>query len=139
MRKDGCPCFMWQLWSVSAVGSRNYHDTDSAWNLRFCGFLLSQGLEKDTYDFSGSSSVWNVSIVLFEVRENDDIHVGCLGRISELHRGKSGRYSLCIVCSGITLLFFPWKEERNKLFWPSVLVGLFFFNPFFISILAPGF
>ena len=99
--------------SVSAVGSRNYHDTDSAWNLRFCGFLLSQGLEKDTYDFSGSSSVWNVSIVLFEVRENDDIHVGCLGRISELHRGKSGRYSLCIVCSGITLLFFPWKGRTE--------------------------
>ncbi len=53
--------------------------------------------------------------------------------------GKSGFIHWCIFGVAVFCCAFMGKEERKKLFWPSVLVLLFFFNPVFYAVVGTRF
>lgn len=53
--------------------------------------------------------------------------------------GKSGALHWLLYVVALICCFFLGKQERKRLFWPSVLVLIFFFNPFFYKYVGTRF
>lgn len=53
--------------------------------------------------------------------------------------GRSGLLHWLLYIAALVFCFFWGKEERKRLFWPSVLVLLFFFNPIFYAAVGTRF
>ena len=53
--------------------------------------------------------------------------------------GKNGALHWLLYVVALLCCFFLGKQERKRLFWPSVLVLLFFFNPFFYKYVGTRF
>lgn len=53
--------------------------------------------------------------------------------------GRSGIWHWLLFCLAVLCCIFLGKGERKRLFWPSVLVLLFFFNPFFYAYIGTKF
>ena len=53
------------------------------------------------------------------------------GEFVKFTGGRAGLVHLLLFAAALVCCFFLGKEERHRLFWPSVLVGIFFFNPVF--------
>ena len=53
--------------------------------------------------------------------------------------GRAGLVHLLLFAAALVCCFFLGKEERHRLFWPSVLVGIFFFNPVFYKYVGTRF
>ena len=53
--------------------------------------------------------------------------------------GRAGLVHLLLFAAALACCFFLGKEERHRLFWPSVLVGIFFFNPVFYKYVGTRF
>lgn len=53
--------------------------------------------------------------------------------------GRSGLLHWSIFCAALVFCAFLGKGERKRLFWPSVLVLLFFFNPVFYATIGTRF
>ena len=51
------------------------------------------------------------------------------GEFVKFTGGRAGLVHLLLFAAALVCCFFLGKEERHRLFWPSVLVGIFFFNP----------
>lgn len=53
--------------------------------------------------------------------------------------GRSGALHWLLFAAALICCFFMGRQERKKLFWPSVLVLIFFFNPFFYKYIGMRF
>lgn len=53
--------------------------------------------------------------------------------------GRDGMLHFLLFAAALICCFFLGKQERRKLFWPSVLVFAFFFNPFFYKYVGVRF
>ena len=53
--------------------------------------------------------------------------------------GRAGLVHLLLFAAALVCCFFLGKEERHRLFWPSVLVGIFFINPVFYKYVVSRF
>lgn len=61
------------------------------------------------------------------------------GEFKEFIGGRSGALHWLLFCLALVACFFLGKQERKKLFWPSVLVLIFFFNPLFFKYIGTKF
>lgn len=53
--------------------------------------------------------------------------------------GRGGALHLLLFLAALAVCFFLGKQERKRLFWPSVLVLIFFFNPLFYKYVGMRF
>ena len=56
------------------------------------------------------------------------------GEFVKFTGGRAGLVHLLLFAAALVCCFFLGKEERHRLFWPSVLVGIFFFQPGVLQI-----
>lgn len=56
------------------------------------------------------------------------------GEFVKFTGGRAGLVHLLLFAAALVCCFFLGKEERHRLFWRSVLVGIFFFNPGVLQI-----
>ena len=61
------------------------------------------------------------------------------GEFVKFTGGRAGLVHLLLFAAALVCCFFLGKEERHRLFWPSVLVGIFFFNPVFYKYVGTRF
>lgn len=61
------------------------------------------------------------------------------GEFLEFIGGRSGVLHWLLFVAALLACFFLGKQERKKLFWPSVLVLVFFFNPVFFKYVGMKF
>lgn len=64
---------------------------------------------------------------------------GVWEEFSEFVGGRNGALHLLLFFAALAVCFFLGKKERKRLFWPSVLVLIFFFNPLFYKYIGMRF
>lgn len=64
---------------------------------------------------------------------------GVWKEFSEFIGGRSGALHLLLFLAALAVCFFLGKQERKRLFWPSVLVLIFFLNPLFYKYVGMRF
>ena len=57
-----------------------------------------------------------------------------MGEFVKFTGGRAGLVHLLLFAAALVCCFFLGKEERHRLFWPSVLVGNFLFQPGVLQI-----
>lgn len=65
--------------------------------------------------------------------------VAVLGEFLEFTGGRSGALHWLLFCVALVACFFLGRQERKTLFWPSVLVLIFFLNPLFFKYVGVKF